>query len=227
MNKVHEMKKCLVLLLVVCGLGLSAEEPVRIWTDLKGGKIKASFVRFEDDEEIVIRRADGMLFQVHPSVFSAADRKYLYELSTLFRSSEPVRFKDAKLEAAVRTALKKPKGPVTRQDMTTIRDLTAAPNSNITKLDGLQYAINLAKLSVGFNQIRDVTPLIRLDNLKRLDLKYNKISDVTLLTRLTKLEYLALHGNRIHKDQKKVLLRALPSCKIKFDPQLPVLPNRR
>ena len=122
MGRVYGMRPFVTLLLFVCGLALSADEPVRIWTDLKGGKIKASFVRFQGDE-IVIRRADGMLFQVHPSVFSAKDRKYLFELTTLFRSNEPVRFKDAKLEAAIRANLKKPEGPITKEAVLTCESL--------------------------------------------------------------------------------------------------------
>ncbi|MFP6855463.1 MAG: leucine-rich repeat domain-containing protein [Opitutales bacterium] len=226
LRKFFEMKAFVILLLVVSGLVLAAEEPARLWTDLNGKTIKASFVRF-DGKEIVIRRVDGKLFKVYPSVFSDKDRKYLYELSTLFRSNEPVHFKDAKLEAIVRETLRKAKGgtpedpkdatpPVSRLEMTTLRDLTTSPNAKISDLTGLEYAINLSKLSLGFNQITELKPLAKLSKLKRLDLKYNHLTDISLLAGLTNLEYLALHGNRIPEDQKKMLKKALPDCKIKF-----------
>jgi hypothetical protein len=73
------MKWFAPLLLIVCGLALSAEEPVRTWTDLKGATIKASFVQFTDDK-VIIRRDDGGSFKVSPGIFSEKDRKYLDEV---------------------------------------------------------------------------------------------------------------------------------------------------
>ncbi len=212
------MKVCVILLFAVAGILLSAEEPVRTWTDLDGKTIQASFIKFKG-KDIVIRRADGKLFQVHPSYFSTQDRKYLFEMSVLIRSKQPVHFKDDQLETLIRKSLNKAEGDLTRADMAKLLDLTTPPGSRIADLSGIEHAVNLNKLSLGYNKITDVKPLVGLDKLKRLDLKYNHLTDAVLLGNMEGLQYLVLHGNRIKSDQKKLLERALPNCKIKFTPQ--------
>ncbi len=118
---------------------------------------------------------------------------------------EPVLFKDANLEAAVREHLKKPEGVITRKDMASLEQLSAigvehfgaigAMESGITDLSGLQYAINL----------------------KGLDLKWNQITDLAPLSKLTDLKWMILLGNPIPDDQKAMLKKALPDCDIHFD----------
>jgi hypothetical protein len=50
----------------------------------------------------------------------------------------------------------------------------------------------------------------------RLDLSGNQITDVTPLAELTKLEWLLLFNNQIPDDQKEMLKKALPNCRISF-----------
>ena len=68
-----------VCILFLWGLALSGAEPVRTWTDLKGRKMEASFIMYSGDK-IVIKRADGKSFTLSPTIFSAADQKYLADL---------------------------------------------------------------------------------------------------------------------------------------------------
>ena len=80
---------CVALLMVGCGLAISAKEPVRTWTDIKGATIKAGFVQFSNDK-VIIRREDGVSFNVSPAIFSEKDRKYLDELSQKLNLTEEV-----------------------------------------------------------------------------------------------------------------------------------------
>ena len=58
---------------------------------------------------------------------------------------EPVSFKDAKLEGAVRTALEKPEGIVTGKEVASLVELVAE-DLGIMDLSGLEHATNLTKL---------------------------------------------------------------------------------
>ena len=50
-----------------------------------------------------------------------------------------------------------------------------------------------------------------------LELGFNKITDLSPLKGLTKLEGMDLKANPISEDQKAMLKKALPDCKISFD----------
>jgi formylglycine-generating enzyme required for sulfatase activity len=58
---------------------LLAEEPLRIWTDLQGRSIEASFIKFSGNN-IVIKMKSGRDYEVAPSLFSPSDQKYLSDL---------------------------------------------------------------------------------------------------------------------------------------------------
>ena len=185
------MKWFVWLFAIVCCLVLSAEEPVRTWTSLDGSAIKASFIEFADDK-VVIRRDDGRSFKVSPAIFSEEDRKYLDELRAKpdavqeIAPDAPILFKDAKLEAAVRKALKKDEGAFLREDLTMLESL-AAPQAGITSLAGLEHLTNLTKLMLWNNQITEITPLANLTKLTSLNLSLNQIDEVTSLSKLTDL----------------------------------------
>ena len=203
------MKRLLValfvaMLMVGFGPAISAEEPVRTWTDLKGRKMEASFVQFADDK-VIIRRDDGVSFNVSPAIFSEEDRKYLAELSQKLNLTEevepdtPVTFKDSKLEAAVRKELKKPDdSALTHKDLAMLESLKAG-QGGITSLAGLEHATNLSKLMLWNNQITEVKPLANLTKLTSLNLSLNQITEVTSLTNLTSLTRLNLTRNKISK----------------------------
>jgi len=242
------MRKLLTTLFVamlMAGFGpaISAEEPVRTWTDLKGRKMEASFVQFADDK-VIIRRDDGVSFSVSPAIFSEEDRKYLAELSQKPNQTKevepdaPVIFKDAKLEAAVRKELNKSDdSALTQKDLAMLESLKAG-QGGITSLAGLEHATNLSKLmlwnnqitdaaplanlinltllDISSNKINDVMPLAKLTKLDTLDLGFNPIADVTPLTNLSNLTLLLLGNSSITDAQKAIFKKALPKCKILF-----------
>jgi murein DD-endopeptidase MepM/ murein hydrolase activator NlpD len=112
-------------------------------------------------------------------------------------TSDVVTFADHNLEQAVRDALGIPAGqPITKADMARLTDLDAS-NRGIQNLSGLEYAINLQNLSLGYNQISDISLLTNLTKLQWLYLMYNQISDISPLANLTNLQYLDLMYNRI------------------------------
>ena len=108
----------------------------------------------------------------------------------------PVLFKDARLETAVRVALEKPEGIVSRKDLASLEHLKAN-NAGIRDLTGLEYATKLQKLDLMINSISDLAPLANLGNLTKLWLWDNQISDLTPLANLTNLTILSLHENQI------------------------------
>ena len=69
------------------------------------------------------------------------------------------------------------------------------------------------------NQLTDVKGLEKLTQLKTLDLHDNKLTNVKGLEKLTKLWSLNLTGNPdLSKAQIDELQKALPKCKIKYNP---------
>jgi phage terminase large subunit-like protein len=191
------------LLMVGCGGAISAVEPVRTWTDLKGATIKAGFVQFAD-EKVIIRREDGVSFNVSPAIFSEKDMKYLEEMRKKLNQvgkaapEAPVHFNDAKLEAALREVLEKPAAPLTRRDMASLKEFKAL-EKGITDLSGLEHATELTGLNLANNQITDISPLAGLTKLATLYLSNNRITDDQLgtLAKLAKLTILFLPGNLI------------------------------
>ena len=109
----------------------------------------------------------------------------------------PVAIPDAKLHAAIANELgKASNAPITASEMATLSHLFAL-DSDIRELTGLEYAINLTALQLGFNDVSDLTPLAGLTNLTTLEIRGNFVSDLTPLTGLTNLTVLYLYGNRI------------------------------
>jgi Leucine-rich repeat (LRR) protein len=105
-----------------------------------------------------------------------------------------VTFTDSKLEAAVRSALSKPSGPLTFTDLQTLLTLSAA-SQGIQGLSGLEAATNLRTLSLPNNSISDLKPLRSMAQLQQLTLNQNLISDLSPLASCTNLNYLELRRN--------------------------------
>ena len=111
------------------------------------------------------------------------------------REETQVTIPDANLRVAIETALGKARdAPITRAEMASLTRLEV-PNSNISDLNGLEFATGLISLDLSYNIISDITPLSGLTNLTSLDLSYNIISDITPLSGLTNLTSLRLHDN--------------------------------
>lgn len=112
-------------------------------------------------------------------------------------ANETIVFGDPAVEQAIRTELDLPAGPVTEDDMKSLRSLELPANAHIKSLQGLEYALNLTSLSVQSNQIEDLTPLSRLTQLETLNLYGNRISDLSPLVSLTELKRLYVSRNSI------------------------------
>ncbi len=116
--------------------------------------------------------------------------------SVLAQTVEIVTFPDPNLETAVREALNKPTGDITSEDMASLTLLDAS-NRDIVNLTGLEYAINLDRLTLWQNQISDLSPLAGLTKLTKLKLYRNQIVDISPIANLTNLNGLYLEQNQI------------------------------
>ena len=125
---------------------------------------------------------------------------------------------DPALQAAIGAALGKAPGEaVSPQDLAGLEEL-AARHGGIRDLSGLERAVSLKALDLGFNPLADLRPLaalpalesLNLDGaatdlqalaslprLQRLSLRHNGIEDLWPLAGLTSLTELSLGGNRI------------------------------
>ena len=106
-------------------------------------------------------------------------------------------FEDAALEAAVRRQLRRPQGPITRQDVASLTNLNFASNKAIHNLSGLEHFTALRRLELDNNQLVDVSPLSALTNLQWLFLDNNQLVDVSPLSALTNLQSLDLRNNQL------------------------------
>ena len=88
-------------------------------------------------------------------------------------------FPDKNLEAAVRQALERPKGPLTRGHLKRMKELEVNHKA-IEDLTGLEHAVNLTKLNLMDNQISDVSPLVSLTNLGYLVLENNQLNQESI-----------------------------------------------
>ena len=100
-----------------------------------------------------------------------------------------------------------------KENGATVLELHGKQIRDLAPLAGLS---DLKTLGLGRNQITDLSPLAKLTQLNKLWLPNNQINDLTPLAKLTKLKMLHLGGNPIPDDQKKMLINALPKCRIQF-----------
>lgn len=91
----------------------------------------------------------------------------------LLAAAQTVNIPDVNLEAAIRQELDKSTGDITRADMEALTKLEA-PNVSIADLTGLEHAINLERLVLNDNEIRDVDPVSGLV-ISHLNLRNNHI----------------------------------------------------
>ncbi|HNR30346.1 MAG TPA: leucine-rich repeat domain-containing protein [Candidatus Hydrogenedentes bacterium] len=119
----------------------------------------------------------------------------------------PFLIRDAALESAVRAALGKPFGCLSRNDLLRVTEIQAA-NLNIHTLDGIENCKNLRILNLKNNLIQSITPLTTLINLTFLDLGFNEVSHLEPLAGLFFLDQLYLDGNEI-LDLKPLVANAV------------------
>lgn len=111
-------------------------------------------------------------------------------------SSEIIDVNDQSLEASIREVIRKPVGPIYKNDVSSIRTLSAQ-GKGIQNIDALKYFTSLETLNLSHNQIDTVSPLKELTSLRNLYLSDNNIDYLWGLKDLTALETLSLSGNNI------------------------------
>jgi Leucine-rich repeat (LRR) protein len=109
---------------------------------------------------------------------------------------QPVTIPDPNLETAIRSVLNKPTGGLSNVDLLTLTSLVVN-HASISNLSGLEWATNLAGLSLTGGSISNLTVLQHLSQLTHLTLRTNSITDISPLTSLTNLSYLDLGVNPI------------------------------
>lgn len=118
-----------------------------------------------------------------------------------FESLTKIRWADANMEAAVRTALAKPEGDIYFYETEGLTELDATEYitgfSGVRSLEDLKYLPNLTSLNVYGNRIEDLTPLRYTPHLTFLVLGDNRIKDISPLVDLKALSFLNIGGNDI------------------------------
>ncbi len=130
--------------------------------------------------------------RIHPLVLT------LLVLASFAASTlaQAVSIPDPELNDAIRQTLQKPIGPLTEQDMLNLTVLNACCR-NVSNLQGLEAARNLAELSLDHNLLTDFSIASGWTNLIRLDLSFNSLTNVSIPSGLTNLATLLIQGNRL------------------------------
>ena len=116
-----------------------------------------------------------------------------------------IKFADKVLERRIREAMGKPEGPITAGDAAQVTELNIdnqwqeefPKDSQITKLGGIEYFINLRKLDISFHKVKDLSKLSGLTELQYLKIFGNAIQDLKPLGGLISLNSLNVGGNKI------------------------------
>jgi len=107
-----------------------------------------------------------------------------------------ISFTNATIEAAVRSALGKQSGSISKLDAEKITSLDLT-NKGITSIADLAYFKNLRSLKLDTNKIQDFSVLAGLTNLEELSAGETGLKDLSVLKGLTKLKRLWLFSNGI------------------------------
>lgn len=111
----------------------------------------------------------------------------------LFDAAKPA---DQKVMAAVRIALRKPVGDLTRGDLDKVTELKVR-EAEISDVSLFVEMRNLEDLNLNKNKITDLTPLTKLANLKKLSVCFNQITDLSPVPQMKKLRELKIYYNQI------------------------------
>lgn len=96
--------------------------------------------------------------------------------TAIVTSYKPITFTDENLELEIRSLINIPEGDIFKSDVESVHELII-PGKDISEIEGLQYFKNLRRLVVSDNNIKDISPLISLENLSVLLLKGNPIDE--------------------------------------------------
>ena len=130
-----------------------------------------------------------------------------------------IRFADKVMERRVREAIGKPEGKITAGDAAMVEDLNLGneyqdnfpKGSQISDLSGIEYFINLKRLDISWNKIKDIKKLSGLSRLEYLRAYGNGISSVAPLKTLVNLNSLNIGGNKLTKIDALKELKNLKS----------------
>ena len=118
-----------------------------------------------------------------------------------------IRFADKVMERRIREAIGKPEGKITAGDVAVVEELNLGneyqdkfpKGSQITDLSGIEYFINLKRLDISWNKIKDIKKLSGLTKLEYLRAFGNQIDSVAPLKKLVNLNSLNIGGNNLTK----------------------------
>ena len=102
---------------------------------------------------------------------------------------------DAELRGVIREKIDKPEGALTSEDLASLTELSYLGDltgSTIESLEGLQYAVNLKRLSFSEISPDSYSPIANLTKLETLNLEDSSRGDLSFLTNLTNLVELNL-----------------------------------
>ena len=126
-------------------------------------------------------------------------------------------FADTALEATVRSALEKPDGELTEDDLLSLTQLEAQ-GRGISDLRGIGRLCSLTVLDLSNNRIVDISPVSGLTKLVLLDVTGNQIEDISPLTALVNLETVVLEDNHIRDIAPLLQLEHLNSLELTGNP---------
>ncbi|SCB86553.1 leucine-rich repeat domain-containing protein [Bacillus mycoides] len=87
--------------------------------------------------------------------------------------------------------------PITKEDLLKIKTLTIYSGEGINEIAGLEYMINLEKLTLRESNVTDISFISELRHLKYLDLSSNPIESIQPVSKLENLDMLFLRDNKI------------------------------
>lgn len=125
--------------------------------------------------------------------------------------------RDARLEQRVREAVGKPSGPLRCDDVCNVSPLNAARTNEpepIRDLTGVGCMTALTDLSLAYNQVADLNPLITLGQLRVLNLAGNSVVDISPLAQLTELRVTDLWNNQVEDLSPLAALPKLESASL-------------
>ncbi|WP_135551310.1 leucine-rich repeat domain-containing protein [Paenibacillus cymbidii] len=106
---------------------------------------------------------------------------------------------DPQLEQLIRDTINKPQGALTPMDLEQVRQLKGEKKA-IKSIEGLQYATQLAEISLPFNQITDISPIKNLNQLKTINFDSNWIEDIAPIAALSQLTSVSFTANHPLSD---------------------------
>jgi Leucine-rich repeat (LRR) protein len=155
---------------------------------------------FEPDKltniQFLVLGGDAFDFWIDDLSFFAGEAGCCSSLPSTCRNG--IRFSDAALDGAVRTATGRPSGALTCADACALYALDVpVSSSSLSSLAGLECLADLTEISVLGSKVTDLTPLANLRLLRKLTLSQGQLRDVRPLSGLDQLTMLDLSANAI------------------------------